>query len=123
MLEILKILINPTVVLAMIAIWIGTSVYGGVTEWIDKREITRTYVDALVKRDRAAKFKDDLIQAVTKDKEVKDAELDELREQIEAADRARPASAVKVDAKAGADCTWSDYDIRVLNGRSRRSRN
>lgn len=122
MLEILKILINPTVVLAMIAIWIGTSVYGGVTEWIDKREITRTYVDALVKRDRAVKFKDDLIVAVTKDKEVKDAELDELRERMELADRERPLVA-KVDAKVGADCAWSDYDIRVLNGRSRRSRN
>jgi hypothetical protein len=115
--ELLRVLLNPTVVVALLFMWVGTSVYQEVTQWVRERQIVRPYVKALIQRDAAIKFKDELIDAVAKDKEAKDVELDELREQLEVADRNRPKPAAGVP-----DCTWSDYDIRVLNGRARRPR-
>lgn len=112
----LKFLLNPAVLVAILGVWSVTSVYHGVTKWIDERKVIRPYVNALAQRDRAVKFKDEMLEALAKDKEIKDAEADKLRETIEAYERTR----VPVAGTAG-DCVWSPGDLRVLNGSSRAS--
>lgn len=115
---VLKFLANPAILVTILSVWVGTSVYHGVTKWIDERKVVRPYVEALIERDRAARFKDELLDAVAKDKEMKDAEAQGLREALEAYERERKP----VPGSAG-DCVWSGDDLRVLNSGNPRRRN
>jgi hypothetical protein len=118
MFELIRGLLNPTAILALILVWSGTSVYRGVTEWVNQRKVVRPYVEAVAQRDRAARFKDELLEALAKDKEIADAEATKWREAVEAYERTRQP----VPGSAG-DCVWSPDDIRVLNSARARRRN
>lgn len=116
MLELFKGLMNPTVVAALLFVWVGTSVYRGVAEWIDKRQVTTAFVKAIIKRDRdhaaAVKAKDEFIEIVAKDRETKDAQIDEYREELEAYEREKDAKPAVAPVAA---CRWDADDVRMLN--------
>src|SRR5262245_37590442 len=108
MLDLLKLLLNPAVFVAIALTWVGTSTYHRFTEWINSGELVRPFARAIEDRDRAVKFKDELIVAISKDKDQGEVENAKLREDLEKAEAARRAAGT-------AECVWSASDRRMLN--------
>lgn len=116
MIQILKLFLEPSVFLAVAMTWVGTSVYHRFTAWVDKETTVKAVVQpwskAVDDRNAAVRFKDQLIIAISQDKERGDVENTELREKLEKSEAARRA--------AGAtDCVWSASDRRMLNSGTR----
>jgi hypothetical protein len=116
MISILKLFLEPTIIVAIAMTWIGTGVYHRFTAWINQEATVKAVVtpwrNAVEDRDRAVKFKDELIIAISKDKERGDVENAELREKLEKAEAARRVAGT-------ADCVWSASDRRMLNSGTR----
>ena len=109
MIQILKVFLNPTVIVGMLAVFTLTSTWHRVTGWVQSNEIVRSWKKAVAERDRAAQTKDTIIAEVVAKKEEADAENERMRQEFEAAESRRR------EIKA-ADYVWSADDIGVLNG-------
>jgi hypothetical protein len=105
---------NPTVILAIIGVWLASSWWGDVKNWWETEAATRPLVAAIEARDKVADLKDKMINDALLARDNAHVEIAELRAHLDDAEAARKVAGVP-------DCTWSRDDIRLLNsGRRRR---
>jgi hypothetical protein len=92
----------------MLAVFVGTSVFGEVKGWLRERDAVTPWAVALEQSSKDAERKDQITALAIQETERATNEIQELRASLDAAEIARKL------AKAP-DCVWSDDDLRLLN--------
>lgn len=104
---------NPIMILGAIGIWFATGWISDVKGYFEKRQITREWAWQVDQRDKASEVKDEMITNALFARDNAQVEIAKLRAELDDAEIKRKVAGI-------ADCTWSDHDIRLLNGRARR---
>lgn len=99
---------SPMAILAMLAVFVGTSVFGEVKGWMERREAIAPWAVAVAERDQWSAQKDKITEIAIQETEKATNEIQQLRAALDEAEIARKL--VKAP-----DCVWSDDDIELLN--------
>jgi len=106
---------SPFAILAMLAVFVGTSAVGEIKGWLRERDAVTPWAIALKQSTADAQRKDQITAQAIQEMELANHEISELRAHLDAAEIARKVA-------GAADCQWSDDDIRLLNDAKNSSR-
>jgi hypothetical protein len=99
---------NPSVLLLLIGVFGATQIWSRVSGFFETKAVAQTFEQSIAERDRAASIKDSIQQAAIKQREIDNATIQQLREDLLNAQ-------AQLSLTTDTPCRWTVPELGVLN--------